>query len=114
MSKPSLLILAAGIGSRYGGFKQIDPVGPNGEIIIIGYSIYDALRAGFGKIVLLTRPELESPTREHFAKTLGDALDLAFVFQNIDDLPEGYTVLPGARKTVGYRPCHLGRAARDR
>ncbi len=94
MNKPSLLILAAGIGSRYGGFKQIDPVGPNGEIII-DYSIYDALRAGFGKIVMVTRPELEDPIRHHLLRTLGPNLDLAFG-------------LPDARRSAGrirrFRP----------
>ena len=100
MSKPSLLVLAAGIGSRYGGFKQIDPVGPNGEIII-DYSIYDALRAGFGKIVILTRPELETPIREHLQGTLGDGLDLVFVFQRLDDLPPGFSVPAGREKPWG-------------
>lgn len=96
MSKPSLLILAAGIGSRYGGFKQIDPVGPNREIII-DYSVYDALRAGFGKIVVVTAPELEQPIREHFAEMLGCDFPLSFAFQMIDDLPEGFS-LPADRK----------------
>ncbi len=100
MDKPSLRILAAGIGSRYGGCKQIDPVGPNGEIII-DYSIYDALRAGFGKIVMVTRPELEDPIREHLLQTLGTNLDLAFAFQNLDDLPEGFTVPAGRTKPWG-------------
>lgn len=96
MSKPTLLILAAGIGSRYGGFKQIDPVGPNGEIII-DYSVYDALKAGFGKIVVVTVPELEEPIREHFAQMLGCNFPLEFAFQKLDDLPEGFA-LPADRK----------------
>lgn len=100
MEKPSLLILAAGIGSRYGGFKQIEPVGPNGEIII-DYSIYDALRAGFGKIIILTRPELEEPVREHIRGTLGGTVDLAFAFQSLDDLPSGFSVPVGREKPWG-------------
>ncbi len=113
MNKPSLLILAAGIGSRYGGFKQIDPVGPNGEIII-DYSIYDALRAGFGKIVMVTRPELEDPIRHHLLRTLGPNLDLAFAFQTLDDLPEGFAVPPGSRQAVGNRSRHLVGPPRNR
>lgn len=93
--KPSLVVLAAGLGSRYGGFKQIDPVGPNREIII-DYSVYDAIRAGFDKIVVVTVPELEEPIREHFARTQGD-LNLVFAYQQLDDLPEGFT-LPEERK----------------
>lgn len=100
MSKPSLLILAAGIGSRYGGFKQIDPVGPNREIII-DYSVYDALRAGFGKIVVVTAPELEEPIREHFAEMLGCDFPLEFAFQKLDDLPDGYTLPEGRKKPWG-------------
>lgn len=100
MSKPSLLILAAGIGSRYGGFKQIDPVGPNREIII-DYSVYDALRAGFGKIAVVTAPELEEPIREHFAEMLGCDFPLEFAFQKLDDLPAGYVLPEGRKKPWG-------------
>lgn len=96
MSKPTLLVLAAGLGSRYGGFKQIDPIGPEGEIIL-DYSIYDALRAGFGKIVILTQPALEPLLREHFKATLGDEANITFAFQNLNDLPEGFA-LPAERQ----------------
>ena len=96
MTQTTLLILAAGMGSRYGGFKQIDPIGPGGEIII-DYSIYDAFRAGFGKIVVLTRPEIEGLLREHLRQTLGDRDDIVFAFQNLDDLPHGCE-LPAARQ----------------
>jgi dTDP-glucose pyrophosphorylase len=99
MTQPTLLILAAGMGSRYGGFKQIDPIGPDGEIII-DYSIYDALRAGFGKIVILTRPEIEAPLREHFANTVGDA-PLAYAYQKLDDLPDGFALPAGREKPWG-------------
>ncbi len=100
MSKPSLLVLAAGIGSRYGGFKQIDPIGPDGEIII-DYSLFDAVRAGFGKIVIVTVPELEEPIRKHFARTLGTGLDLAFAFQSLGDLPAGHSLPAGRTKPWG-------------
>lgn len=110
MSQPSLLILAAGMGSRYGGFKQIDPIGPSGEIII-DYSIYDALRAGFGKIVLVTVPALEETLREHFEKTLGEqAKKIVFAFQRLDDLPEGFALPEGRVKPWGTG--HAIRAAR--
>jgi len=98
--KPALLVLAAGIGSRYGGFKQIDPIGPNGEFII-DYSIHDALRAGFGKIVILTQRALEQPIREHFAATLGTNFELAFAFQELGDLPGGFTLPEGRQKPWG-------------
>jgi len=88
------------MGSRYGGLKQIDPIGPDGEIII-DYSIYDALRAGFGKILILTRPEIEGPLREHFQQTLGDRVNLTFAFQKLDDLPEGFVLPAGRQKPWG-------------
>jgi hypothetical protein len=100
MIQPTLLILAAGMGSRYGGLKQIDPIGPDGEIII-DYSIYDALRAGFGQIVVLTRPEIEPPLREHFAATLGESAPITFATQNLDDLPDGFTLPAGRQKPWG-------------
>ena len=99
-AKPSLLILAAGIGSRYGGFKQIEPIGPNSEVII-DYSIFDASRAGFGRVVIVTVPALEQPLREHFAKTLGDQIEIVFAFQKLDDLPPGFSVPPGREKPWG-------------
>src|SRR5690606_35552951 len=98
-----------GLGSRYGGFKQIHPIGPGGEIII-DYSIYDALRAGFRKIVLIVAPELEEPMREHFAQTLGDGIEFVYVHQNLDDLPEGFTLPEGRTKPWGT--AHAIRAAR--
>lgn len=109
-SSPSLLILAAGLGSRYGGFKQIDPIGPDGEIII-DYSIYDAIRAGFRKIVLIVTPELEVLMREHFARTLGNEVEFVYVYQKLDDLPEGFTLPAGRTKPWGTG--HAIRAARD-
>ncbi len=89
MSKPALLVLAAGIGSRYGGLKQVDPVGPSGEIVM-DYSIYDAWRAGFGKVVFIIRPEMEASFRERFDKLLGGRLETAYALQRQDELPGGF------------------------
>lgn len=100
MNDTALLILAAGLGSRYGGFKQIDPIGPDGEIII-DYSIHDALRAGFNQIVVLIRPEIEAPLREHFEQTLGPRVPITYAYQRLDDLPEGFALPEGRQKPWG-------------
>lgn len=87
--KPTLLVLAAGIGSRYGGLKQIDPVGPNGEIII-DYSIYDAIQAGFKKVVFVIREDLHDAFKERFDK-ISDQVEIAYCFQSMQlsgDYPE--------------------------
>ncbi|MBE0534938.1 MAG: nucleotidyltransferase [Phycisphaerae bacterium] len=81
--KPTLLILAAGMGSRYGGLKQIDPVGPNGEIII-DYSIHDALRAGFGKLVFVIRHYFEDAFREKIGNKFNGAVETAYAYQEMD------------------------------
>jgi UTP-glucose-1-phosphate uridylyltransferase len=92
--KPTLLILAAGMGSRYGGLKQIDPVGPNGEIII-DYSIYDALRAGFGKLVFIIRHYFEDAFKDKIGGKFNGAVETAYAFQEMDaeigdfKLPDG-------------------------
>lgn len=100
MSKPTLLILAAGMGSRYGGLKQIDKIGPSGEAII-DYSIYDAIRAGFGKVVLVIRKELEPDFREFFGHKLDGKIDLRYVYQELDNLPDGITAPPDRKKPWG-------------
>jgi len=92
--------MAAGMGSRYGGLKQIDPVGPNGEIIL-DYSAYDALRAGFDKIVFVIRRDLEEMFREKVGRTLERRTDVAYVFQDIDMLPAGFSVPEGRVKPWG-------------
>lgn len=89
MNKPSLVILAAGMGSRYGGLKQIDGVGPNEEGII-EYSIYDAIQAGFGKVVFIIRKDIEAPFREKFDGKFGDQIEIAYAFQEMDSyVPTG-------------------------
>lgn len=99
--KPTLLILAAGMGSRYGALKQMDGIGPNGEAII-DYSIYDAIRAGFGKIVFVIRHSFADSFQEHFkAEKFDGDVEFKFVYQELDCLPEGYSVPEGREKPWG-------------
>jgi len=100
MTKPTLLILAAGMGSRYGGLKQIDPVGPNGETII-DYSIYDALRAGFGKLVFVIRHDFEKAFKETVGARFEKRVPVEYVYQELDKLPPGFSVPPGRTKPWG-------------
>ncbi|MBQ2784669.1 MAG: nucleotidyltransferase [Alistipes sp.] len=94
--KPTLLVLAAGMGSRYGSLKQMDGVGPNGEAII-DYSVYDAIRAGFGKVVFVIRHSFADDFCEVFnAERFGHRIEVEYVFQELDMLPEGFT-LPAER-----------------
>jgi len=101
--KPTLLILAAGMGSRYGSLKQIDNVGPNGETII-DYSIYDAITAGFGKIVFVIRRSIEKEFKKIFDERYNKSIKMEYVFQELDDLPDGYD-LPGGREKP-WGACH--------
>ncbi len=98
--KPVLLILAAGMGSRYGGLKQIDKVGPGGEAII-DYSIYDAIRAGFSKIVFVVRKEIEQDVRFFFEPRLKGKIPFDFVHQELDMIPEGISVPVKRKKPWG-------------
>src|SRR6185369_674388 len=100
MTKPTLLVLAAGMGSRYGGLKQIDPVGPAGETII-DYSIFDAMRAGFGKLVFVIRHDIEDAFREAIGARFEKRLPVEYVFQELDKLPAGYSVPEGRTKPWG-------------
>jgi dTDP-glucose pyrophosphorylase len=97
---PALLVLAAGMGSRYGGLKQMDPVGPGGETII-DYSIYDALRAGFGKLVFVIRKEIERAFRETVGARFEKRIAVEYVFQELDSLPPGFCVPAGRTKPWG-------------
>ncbi len=85
---PTLVILAAGLGRRYGGLKQLEPVGPGGATIM-DYSIYDARRAGFGRVVLVIRPEMEAPVREALVARYAAHLPIALAFQRLEDVPAG-------------------------
>ena len=99
--KPTLLILAAGMGSRYGSLKQMDGIGPNKEAIL-DYSVYDAIRAGFGKVVFVIRHSFGDEFKEVFSKErFGGKIDVDYVFQELDYLPEGYTVPEGREKPWG-------------
>jgi len=100
MMKPSLLVLAAGMGSRYGGNKQLDQVGPSGETII-DYSIYDAKRAGFGKVVFVIRRDIEEQFKETFVKRLANVIEIDYVFQDLGNLPEGFKVPAERQKPWG-------------
>lgn len=101
MVKPTLLVLAAGMGSRYGSLKQMDGVGPNGEAII-DYSVYDAVRAGFGKVVFVIRHSFEAEFKEVFnAERFGGKIAVEYVFQELDKLPEGFSLPEGRVKPWG-------------
>jgi len=93
--KPTLLILAAGMGSRYGGLKQIEPVGPNGETIL-EYSVFDAIRTGFGKIVFVIRRSFADAFMSRFESKLRGRIEVGYVYQELDHLPQGYQ-LPADR-----------------
>jgi dTDP-glucose pyrophosphorylase len=109
--KPTLLILAAGMGSRYGGLKQVEAVGPGGEAII-EYSIYDAIRAGFGKVVFVIRKDIEAPFREKFGHKIERHIETAYAFQEVDMPIEGMpSGLPPREKPWGTG--HAVLAARE-
>jgi NDP-sugar pyrophosphorylase family protein len=94
MMKPTLLILAAGMGSRYGGLKQLDAMGPSGEVVL-DYSVFDAIRAGFGKVVFVIRRDFEDQFRSQIGSKYGDRIAVDYAFQDINDLPEEFTVPEG-------------------
>lgn len=101
MKKTALVIMAAGIGSRFGGgIKQLTSFGPNGEIIM-DYSIYDAIKAGFNKIVFVIRRDLEKDFREIIGNRIEKKIEVEYAFQELNDLPEGFTVPEGRRKPWG-------------
>ena len=109
MKKPVLVVMAAGMGSRYGGLKQIDPVGNHGQLII-DYSIYDAKRAGFDSVVFVIKHEIEETFREAIGDRLSKIINVKYAYQQLDDLPEGYEVPDGRVKPWGT--CHAVLAAR--
>jgi len=100
MATKTLVIMAAGMGSRYGGNKQIDPMGPNGEIIL-EYSIYDALKAGFDKVVFIINKAIENAFRENIGYRIEKLVETAYVYQSVHDIPAGFTVPEGRVKPWG-------------
>ena len=105
MTAPSLIVLAAGMSTRYGRLKQVDPMGPAGESIM-DYNVYDAARAGFSKVVFVIRPEIEETVRAHVARIVGDGFPTEFVHQTLHDLPADLPPCPPDRK----RPWGTGQA----
>lgn len=108
--QPTLLILAAGMGSRYGGLKQLDPMGPNGETVL-DYSVSDAIEAGFGKVVFVIRREFAQAFKEAVGDKFEAQIEVAYAFQDLSDLPEGFTVPADREKPWGT--AHAVRAARN-
>ena len=103
MSKAALVIMAAGIGSRFGGgIKQLEPVGPNGEIIM-DYSIRDAVEAGFDKVIFVIRKDLEKDFKEVIGNRIEKQIPVEYAFQELDDIPETFPdEIPGKNKAVGH------------
>ena len=100
MKEITLLIMAAGMGSRYGGLKQLDSVGPNGETII-DYSVYDAIRAGFNKVVFIIRREFEKEFKSQITNKYEGSIQVEFVFQELNNLPDGFECPPDRQKPWG-------------
>ncbi len=108
--KPTLLVLAAGMGSRYGGLKQMDPMGPNGETVL-DYSVYDAIEAGFDRVIFIIRKEFEESFRNEVGAKFADKIKVDYIFQDLNDLPDGYSLPEGRVKPWGTT--HAILAARD-
>ena len=100
MKEPILVVLAAGMGSRYGGLKQIDPIGPNGEIIL-ELSVYDALQAGFKKVVFIIKKEIEKDFKEAIGNKISQFCEVVYVYQELDKLPAGCALPNGRKKPWG-------------
>src|SRR5512143_4003599 len=100
MASLTLVVMAAGIGSRYGGLKQIDPVGPSGEVVL-DYSVYDALRAGFDRVVFIIRKDIEAAFRDRIGGRIEKAVDTAYALQSLDQVPPGFAVPAGRQKPWG-------------
>jgi len=110
MSAPALLVLAAGLGSRYGGLKQLDPVGPHGETLL-DYSVHDAMRAGFDRVVFLIRRDIEKDFRAMIGARYEGKISVGYAFQQLDELPPGFT--PPAHRTKPWGTAHAIWCARE-
>jgi len=108
--QPTLLVLAAGMGSRYGGLKQMDPMGPNGETVL-DYSVFDAIRAGFTRVVFIIREDFAEAFQEQVGAKFASKIEVDYVFQKLDDLPDGFSIPEGREKPWGTT--HAIRAARN-
>ena len=104
MNKPVLVVMAAGMGSRYGGMKQIDPVGPNGQVIV-DYSLYDARRAGFETVIFVIKHEIEDAFKAAIGERVSKAMQVKYAFQQLDELPAGFA---GPRQAMGHLPRRSG------
>lgn len=100
MTPPTLVVMAAGMGSRYGGLKQIDPIGPCGEVVL-DYSVFDAIRSGFGKVVFIIRKDIEADFKAAVGGHFEGRIPVEYVFQDIADLPPGFAVPAGRSKPWG-------------
>jgi choline kinase len=109
-NSPALVVLAAGMGSRYGGLKQMDPMGPNGETVL-DYSVFDAIRAEFSKVIFVIREDFAEAFQTTVGAKFAGQIEVAYAFQKLDDLPEGYSVPEGREKPWGTS--HAILAARD-
>lgn len=98
---PTLVVLAAGMGSRYGGLKQIDPVGPVSGETLLDYSVYDAIRAGFERVVFIIRHDIEKDFKTCVSAKFKNRIDVACAFQQLEDLPEGHALPKGRKKPWG-------------
>lgn len=109
MQEPILVVMAAGMGSRYGGLKQVDPVGPNGQTIM-DYSLFDAKRAGFSRVIFVISPSMEADFPSDIEERVGGAMQIQCAVQHLTDLPEGFSVPEGRQKPWGTG--HAVRACR--
>ncbi len=109
MKKPVLVVMAAGMGSRYGGLKQIDPVDAQGHIIM-DFSIYDAVKAGFEKVIFIIKKANEADFKAAIGDRLSKVIDVEYVFQDLQNIPEGYERIRSTGrpcKTMGNRSCNF-------
>ncbi len=100
LKRPTLVIMAAGLGSRFGGLKQLEPIGPSGEIIL-EYSVHDAVKAGFGKVVFIINEKIEAEFKERVSSRIPDSIEKAFCIQDPKNIPDGYDIPPERKKPWG-------------